>query len=113
MKPGEIYWADLPDGRRPVIAVSREDLNRGKYVVVVLCTTIKYALRSTLPSCVPFKAGEYGLPYDCVAQGETITFLQKDAMDIGAGIIGTLDDIRMRALVHALGHVLDSDCEPN
>src|SRR5438874_11522255 len=108
MKPGEIYWADLPDGRRPVMTLSREDLNRGKYVVAVLCTTIKFAVRSTLPNCVPFQAGEFGLPYDCVAQGEPITFLDKSALDVGVGVIGTLDDVRMRTIVHAIGHIIDS-----
>jgi mRNA-degrading endonuclease toxin of MazEF toxin-antitoxin module len=113
MKPGEIYWADLPTGRRPIIAVSREDLNRGNYVVAVLCTTIKYSVRATLPNCVPFQSGEFRLPYDCVAQCETITFLHKDDIDLGAGAIGTVDDVRLRMIVHAIGHVIDSDCEPN
>jgi mRNA-degrading endonuclease toxin of MazEF toxin-antitoxin module len=74
MNPGEIYWANLAAGRRPIIVVSRPDLNRGNYVVAVLCTTARFAVRSTLPNCVPFKAGEFGFPHDCVAQGETISF---------------------------------------
>ena len=36
IKPGEIYEADVRTGRRPVIVVSREDVNRGNYALVVL-----------------------------------------------------------------------------
>jgi mRNA-degrading endonuclease toxin of MazEF toxin-antitoxin module len=34
-----VYEADLRTGRRPVIVVSREDLNRGNNALVVLCTS--------------------------------------------------------------------------
>ncbi len=54
MKPGEIYWVDLATGRRPSIVVSRESLNQGNYVVMVLCTTRRFAIRSKLPSCPPW-----------------------------------------------------------
>ena len=62
MKPGEIYWVDLATGRRPSIVISRESLNQGNYVVVVLCTTKRFAIRSKLPNCVRFQAGEFGVP---------------------------------------------------
>lgn len=77
MEPGEIYWADLGAGRRPVIVVSREDLNRGNDALVVLCTTQRIAIRSTLPNCVGFQAGDFGMPNDCVAQCEAIYALEK------------------------------------
>ena len=85
ISPGEMYWADLATGRRPVVVVSREDLNRGNYVVAVLCTTVNFAVRSTLSNCVPLRAGEFGLPQDCVAQCEAITFVDKQDLDIQAG----------------------------
>ena len=110
MKPGEIYWADLASGRRPV---SREDLNRGKYVVAALFTTAHLATRSVQPSCVPFQAGEFGLPKDCVAQCEAITFIELTAIDATSGSIGVLDEMRMRDVIRAIGHVIESDCEPN
>jgi mRNA-degrading endonuclease toxin of MazEF toxin-antitoxin module len=100
-------------GRRPIIVVSREDLNRGNYVVAVLCTTVNFPVRSRLPNCVPFQTGEFGLPQDCVAQCEAITFVDKQDIDSIAGPLGMLDDARMREVIHALGHVIDSDCEPN
>lgn len=113
MKPGEIYWVDLASGRRPGIVVSRETLNQGNYVVTVLCTTQRIAVRSRLPNCVPFRAGEFGLPSDCVAQCEAIYALDRGEIDLAFGMIGRLDAARLRDVVKAIGHVMDSDCEPN
>jgi len=113
MHQGEIYWALTPDGKkRPVIVVSRDDLNRGDYAVCVLITSAHVERRRDLPNCVPFRAGEYGLDRDCIAQAEAVTFLELHDLDTSSGPIGVLDGDRLRALVHALGHVLDSDCEP-
>jgi mRNA-degrading endonuclease toxin of MazEF toxin-antitoxin module len=114
IEPGEIYLADLDiAGRRPVIVVSREDLNRGNYVLVAICTSARFALRKTLPNCVPFQAGEFGFSTDCVAQCENILSLPVINLDLAQGPLGKLDDISLRAVIRAIGHVLDSDCEPN
>jgi mRNA-degrading endonuclease toxin of MazEF toxin-antitoxin module len=96
----------------PVVVVSREELNRGDYVVAVVFTSARFAVRSQLPNCVPFRAGEFGLTKDCVAQGETIANIPTDQLDLAGGPIGTLDDARMRDLVRAIGNVISSDCEP-
>ena len=112
MNPGEIYMADLGEATpHPVIVVSREELNRGDRVVAVLCTSQKFAVRSTLAHCVPFHAGQFGFSKDCVAQCENIFLLDKDCLDPNP--IGVLDDITLRDVVKAIGHVIDSDCEPN
>ena len=113
MKPGEIYWVDLVTGRRPGIVVSRESLNQGNYVVMVLCTTRRLAVRSKLANCVPFRVGEFGMPSDCVAQCEAIYALDKGEIDIASGTIGRLDAPRLRDVIKAVGDVIDSDCEPN
>ena len=43
IRPGEIYMADFgPAGPHPVIVVSREDLNRGHYALVVVCTSARF-----------------------------------------------------------------------
>ena len=94
----------------PVIVVSREELNRGDRLVVVLCTSQKFAVRSTLPHCVPFKAGQFGFTKDCVAQCENF-LVSKDSLQ--ATPLGTLSDVALRDVIKAIGHVLDSDCEPN
>src|SRR5438034_449937 len=113
IEPGEIYMADV--GRtfpHPVIVVSREDLNRGHYVVAVVVTSAKFAIRSQLPNCVPLAAGQFGMSKDCVAQAETITVIPKVQLDLASGALGKLDDLTLRDLVKAIGHVIESDCEP-
>ena len=110
--PGEIYLADTEAGKRPAVVVSREELNRGRWVVATLVTSAHFAVRSTLPHCVSFRAGEFGLTKDCVAQAETITFLAVSDLDIDAGVLGVLDALRMRELIRAVGHMMGSDCEP-
>ena len=40
IQPGEIDMADFgPAGPHPVVVVSRETLNRGRYALVVVCTS--------------------------------------------------------------------------
>ena len=112
MLPGEIYMADLGDATpHPVIVVSKEDLNRGDRVVAVLCTSQKFAVRATLPHCVPFRAGQFGFTKDWVAQCENIFLVAKDSMDPNR--LGALDDVALRDIIKAIGNVIDSDCEPN
>jgi mRNA-degrading endonuclease toxin of MazEF toxin-antitoxin module len=69
IQPGEVYMADFgPAGPHPVIVVSREELNRGRYALAVVCTSARFAVRSKLSNCVPFQAGDFGFTVDCVAQ---------------------------------------------
>lgn len=111
--PGEIYYAELLDaGRRPVLIVSRESLNRGHYAVIVAFTTSRLQQRRLLPRCVFFKAGQFGLQADCVAQCETISTVAVNQLDIIAGPIGTLDAATLRSVIKAIGFVIESDCEP-
>ena len=111
MNPGEIYMADLGEATpHPIIVVSREELNRGDRVVAVLCTSQKFSVRSKLPHCVPFRAGEFGFDRDCVAQCENILLLDKNNLD--AAPMGVLSDSAFRNVVKAIGNVINSDCEP-
>lgn len=104
--------ADLGEAApHPIIVVSREQLNRGDRVVAVLCTSQKLADRSTLPPCVPFQAGQFGFTKDCVAQCENIFLVDKGCL--AASPLGNLSDVALRDVVKAIGHVIDSDCEPN
>jgi mRNA-degrading endonuclease toxin of MazEF toxin-antitoxin module len=112
MRPGEIFWVDLETGRRPAIVVSREGLNRGAYVVAVLCTTAQFEIRRRQANCVAFAAGDFGLPKDCVAQCEAVTFVEIKDFDAEQGRIGVLDAETFRDLVKAIGFVIGSDCEP-
>ena len=112
MEPGEVYIADFPEaGPHPVIVVSREDLNRGHYALVVVCTSSRFEVRSQLPSCVPFQAGRFGFTVNCVAQCENILSIDKTQL-MDAGPIGLLDDMALREVIKAVGYVIESDCEP-
>jgi mRNA-degrading endonuclease toxin of MazEF toxin-antitoxin module len=114
IQPGEIYMADIPPGQQHrVVVVSREDLNRGKYVIAALITSQKFAFRSTLANCVPLQAGRFGLTQDSVVQGETAGPIRVARLDLSAGPLAKLDDIIFRDVIRAIGYVLDSDCEPN
>jgi len=114
IRPGEIYTADFDvAGPHRVIVISREDLNRGRYVLSVVCTSARFASRSTLPNCVPFRAGQFGFIVDCVAQCENIVSIEKTQLDLSAGPVGVLDELAMRDLIKAIGYVMESDCEPS
>jgi len=111
--PGEIYMADFgPAGPHPVIVVSREELNRGRYALVVVCTSARFAVRSKLSNCVPFQAGEFGFTVECVAQGENMLSIDKAQLDLTAGPMGMLDEAALQKIIKAIGYVIKSDCKP-
>jgi mRNA-degrading endonuclease toxin of MazEF toxin-antitoxin module len=78
----------------------------------VACTSSRFALRSRLPNCVPFQAGQFGFTANCVAQCENILSIDKRQLDMAAGPIGMLDENTLRDVVKAIGYVIASDCEP-
>lgn len=99
-------------GPHPVIVVSREELNRGHYALVVVCTSARFATRSRLSNCVPFQAGQFGFTVDCVAQCENVLSIDKTQLDLEAGPVGVLDAMALRDVIKAVGYVIESDCEP-
>jgi mRNA-degrading endonuclease toxin of MazEF toxin-antitoxin module len=59
IEPGSIYTADFEDaGPHPVIVVSRLVLNRGRYAVVVVCTSARFQQRHLLPELDPHGAAD-------------------------------------------------------
>jgi len=113
IRPGEIYMADFGSaGPHPVIVTSRESLNRGRYALVVPCTSARFAVRSTLSNCVPFRAGEFGFTVDCVAQCENMLSIDQEQLNLAAGPAGVLDAVAFRNVVRAIGYAIGSDCEP-
>jgi mRNA-degrading endonuclease toxin of MazEF toxin-antitoxin module len=113
IEQGQVFQADFPNvGPHPVVVISRESLNRGHYVLVAVLTSSRFAVRKSLPSCVPIHAGRFGLTADCVVQCENILSIDKARLDLDRGLLGRLDDTTIREVVKAIGHVLDSECEP-
>jgi len=112
-EPGELYWAYLDSSLpRPVIVVSRRELNLGNYVVAVPLTSTQLERRRNLPNAVAFAAGEFGLPKDCAAQCEAIAMVEKRALDLNTGPFARLTDDVWRVLVRAIGNVICAECEP-
>lgn len=113
IQPGEVYIADFEEaGPHPVIIVSRESLNRGRYILAVVCTSARLTVRRVLPNCVPFGSNQFGFKTDCVAQCENLLSIDKAQLDLANGPIGCLDEMAMREVIKAIGYVIDSDCEP-
>src|SRR6476620_11721045 len=107
---GEIYMADFgPAGPHPVIVVSREELNRGSYALVVVCTSARFATRSKLPNCVPFQAGQFGFTVNWVAQCENMLSIDQAQIDLAAGPTCKLHDVALRDVIKAIGFVMESD----
>ncbi len=110
-QPGEIYLADLGlAGPHPVIIVSREELNRGRYVLAVVCTSARFAVRQKLSNCVAFHAGDFGFTIDCVAQCENILSIDQTQLDLISGPMGVLDEVALQQVIKAIGYVIKSDC---
>jgi mRNA interferase MazF len=72
-KRGEVYFVDLEPtkgreqaGRRPVVVVSNDSLNRKPLVVVVVPGTAGEQQRKDFPSNVRVPAGEANLPTETV-----------------------------------------------
>jgi len=113
IRPGQVYMADFAEaGPHPVIVLSREELNRGRYALVVVCTSARFAVRSQLPNCVPFRGDDFGFTADCVAQCENLLSIELSQLDLADGPLGMLDDMAFRDVIKAIGYVMDSDCEP-
>ena len=110
MRPGEVYRADLEEaGVHFVIVVSREELNRGRDVVAVLCTSQAFDRRSKLPNCVAFDAGAYCFHRPTVAKCEEVQLIERDILE---GPLARIADEDFRDVVKALGYVFEADCEP-
>ena len=101
-----------PAGPHPVIVVSREQLNRGRYALAVVCTSARFAVRSKLSNCVPFQAGDFGFTVDCVAQCENILSIDQAQLDLATGPIGILDETALEKVIKSIGYVIKSDCKP-
>jgi mRNA-degrading endonuclease toxin of MazEF toxin-antitoxin module len=72
-KQGEIWWTLFFEGwERPSIVVSRNDLNRGRLVLVVPCTSSRVQERAVYSNHVFFPADTGELTRDTIAQAHLI-----------------------------------------
>jgi mRNA-degrading endonuclease toxin of MazEF toxin-antitoxin module len=72
-KQGEIWWALFYEGwERPSIVVSRNELNRGRLILVVPCTSSRVQERSAYSNHVLIPSGTGELTRDTIAQTHLI-----------------------------------------
>lgn len=111
--PGEIYlFFEGENKRRPAVVVSREELNRGDYLLMVPLTTTHLETRRGLQNSVYLKRNRHGINKNAIVQAEAITQISKDELSLEEGPICTLDGETFRSLIRAIGYVMSADCEP-
>jgi mRNA interferase MazF len=106
---GELYWADLnpvrgreQGGRRPVLVVQNDRGNENSdYTVVVALSSAPLSRR--YPFTVPLAAGEGGLPRSSYVNCAQIRTVDDARLE---GLIGRLDEARMREVDEALRYEL-------
>jgi mRNA-degrading endonuclease toxin of MazEF toxin-antitoxin module len=114
-RQGDVYlsYDFYGEGEHLVLVVSREDLNRGNYVVTVMFTSKRLEERKNSPNCVFFPSGDYPwLSEDCVVQAESISQVPHRYLDHQRGLVGRVDEEKMREVILAIGYVLDATLEP-
>ena len=69
IRQGEIWLTSFQEGwERPAIVVSRNELNKGRLILVAPCTSSRIEERRKLPNHVLLTKGEAGLPDESVVQ---------------------------------------------
>jgi mRNA-degrading endonuclease toxin of MazEF toxin-antitoxin module len=79
--PGEVYLADIFDGgKRPIVIVSREKLNRGGVYLAVPVTSSRVEERRAYANYVFLPAGAAGLQVGSVAVAHLVQPVRADAL---------------------------------
>jgi len=114
---GEIYRlkADSVGKRRPILIISRTELNGGETVVAVPFWGSQVTRRQSQRSCVLFQEGEYGLDKTCVAKSDDVTMVSIRNIDNSTGVVGIVDDKKMAEVERAIAFTLHLELksEPN
>ncbi|MBI5709644.1 MAG: type II toxin-antitoxin system PemK/MazF family toxin [Candidatus Eisenbacteria bacterium] len=111
LHPGDIYLSSAYGKPRPIVIVSREDLNRGRYVVAVPLTSRRLTDRWGAGNCVALQRGEAGLAQNCVAQCEAVSMVRVDELDLERGYVGALGEATLDEVVRAIGYVISAECK--
>ncbi|HEX7380253.1 MAG TPA: type II toxin-antitoxin system PemK/MazF family toxin [Pirellulales bacterium] len=111
MERGQVFLLnpDADGKQRPMVVVSRDELNRGHSVIVMPCYSQQLDKRSKLRYCVFLEAGEGGLDKDCVVKADEIATLDKTRFDATRGALGRLKPKRMAEIAAALRYVVRDD----
>src|SRR5439155_8962158 len=73
IRQGEIWLTSFHEGwERPAVVVSRNELNKGRLILVAPCTSSRIEERRKLPNHVHLAKGEGGLPEESVVQSHLV-----------------------------------------
>lgn len=104
-KQGEIWWTSFQEGwERPAIIVSRNELNRGRFVLVVPCTSSQVEARAQYANHVLLPAGTGGLTNDTIAQTHLIQPIEVATLERK---LGALDDEQLAEVLLAIAWTID------
>lgn len=99
MVRGEIWWASVPGGERPVLVLTRDPVaDRIGAVVVAACTRTIRGLKSEMPLGV----GD-GMPQPCVASFDNLHTVRKAAL---SRLITRLRPERLDQVCEVMNHAL-------
>ncbi len=93
--------------KRPVLVVSRNELNGGHYLLAIPFYSAQTAEKSRHPTAIPFAQGEFGLEKDCVAKADEVTQYRMSDLTLAEGPLGTVDPARMAAVDKAIAYVFN------
>jgi mRNA interferase MazF len=99
-KPGEVHLADVFEGgTRPVVIVSREELNRGTLLLCVPLTSARVVERRRYANYVFVPAGTGGVREGSVAVAHLV---QPIRLDLLRGYWGTVPHSTLRRILVAI-----------
>lgn len=85
---GEFWWANFQEGwERPALVVSRNELNRGRLVLVVPCTSSSVQERAVYSNHVLLPHGSGGLTNDTIAQTHLIQPIETNCLERKIGVL--------------------------
>jgi mRNA interferase MazF len=99
-KQGEVWWAEAPDKRRPVLVITRSE------AVAVLTTIVVAPITRTIrdiPTELRLDA-ESGLDVECVASLDNLQPIRRSVL---TSRIGTLGPARRQLICRALAALAD------
>jgi mRNA interferase MazF len=111
---GDIFWARLspsppgsePQGKRPVVVVQRDSINRSLFNTVVVVPLTKETKHVNIPGNVLLEKGDGNLPRQSLARTTHIMVIDKSRL---IEKIGTLPPIKTKEIINNIMWVLGEE----
>ncbi len=105
LRQGDVWLVHFEEGwERPAVVVSRGELNRGRLILVVPCSSSRVEQRAELPNHVLLPRGVAGLSADSVAQAHLI---QPVESSLFTERLGTLAPEQLAQVLLSVAWVID------